>query len=101
MEEWSPTGLRIEIDYLPGKDAVWSDDPVPELVEPQVLSIFRVRVLQRVARDTYRVASIEDVETEKVFQSPDAARRYADELLEQVDAPIVDLLPEQFRDRRA
>jgi len=100
VEEWSQEGLRIEIDYLPGRDAVWSDDSIPEMVEPEVLSMFRVRVLQRVDRDTYRVARIEDVETEKVFQSSDAARRYADELLEQVDAPIVDLLPEQFRDRR-
>jgi hypothetical protein len=104
VEEWSSAGLRIEIDYLPGRDAAWSDDLIPEMIEPEVLSGFRVRVLERVDERSYRVATIEDFETEKIFHSPDGARAFAEQLQdhpEVSDAPIVDLLPEQFADPRA
>jgi len=97
MEQWSPSGLRIEIDYLAGRDAVWSDDLIPEMTEPAILPRYRRRVLQRVdERDSYRLAKIEDVDSEVIFPTLKRAREDAEDLRKHpdlTDVPIVENLP--------
>jgi hypothetical protein len=73
--------------------------PVPELLEPEVLSAFRVRVLERIDDIRQRVATIEEVQTNVVFGTPERAREHAAELFEHPqlrDAPVEDNLPEQL-----
>lgn len=82
MEEWSPTGPRIQIDYLPTKEAVWPDDPIPGKLEPEIPSAFRARVLERVDEGSYRLAAIDGVDAVQVFGTPERAREHAEELLD-------------------
>jgi hypothetical protein len=96
MEQWSSRGFRIEIDRLPGHSAVYSDEAIPEIIEPEVLSTFRRRVLQRADEDdSYRLARIEAIDNpEAQFHSLDRTREDAKVLRrrhpELSDAPIVE-----------